>query len=236
MKKLIIKIFVLVFFSMCSLCVILMYNGVSKEITKDDLKFTKKILNNTDLKSLAKNNFYDELKLIKLVQTTVLEVAPKNKGIPHNEGREPKNLYEYQEGLCFDRSRVIEKMFNILGFETRHISIFKSGKSSVIPLFLKSGTPSHAISEVLTSKGWMFVDSNDKFLGLTINNDVISVSLLNEIGFDNFDWNAYNNKDYKVIYKYDFSYIYGLYSRHGHFYPPYNFVPDINLCEFSGNF
>ena len=37
------------------------------------------------------------------------------------------------------------------------------------------------------------------------------------------------------IYMKPFIYIYGLYSRHGKFYPPYNLVPDINYGEFIQN-
>ena len=43
------------------------------------------------------------------------------------------------------------------------------------------------------------------------------------------------------VYIYDdpFTFVYGLYSRHGKFYPPYNFVPDINyktwLIEINDN-
>lgn len=37
------------------------------------------------------------------------------------------------------------------------------------------------------------------------------------------------------IYEQPFTFVYGLYSRHGQFYPPYNFVPDINCGEFVKN-
>ena len=39
-----------------------------------------------------------------------------------------------------------------------------------------------------------------------------------------------------IIYGEDFFAIYGLYSRHGMYYPPYNFIPDINYSEFLDNF
>jgi hypothetical protein len=37
------------------------------------------------------------------------------------------------------------------------------------------------------------------------------------------------------IYNERFFYIYGLYSRHGRFFPPYNVIPDINYSEFIQN-
>ena len=37
------------------------------------------------------------------------------------------------------------------------------------------------------------------------------------------------------LYNEKFFYIYGLYSRHGHFYKPFNPVPDIHYGEFIQN-
>ena len=38
-----------------------------------------------------------------------------------------------------------------------------------------------------------------------------------------------------TIYTNFFVAVYGLYSRHGRFYPPYNLIPDINYGEFIQN-
>jgi hypothetical protein len=37
------------------------------------------------------------------------------------------------------------------------------------------------------------------------------------------------------IYTEPFTFVYGLYSRHGKFYPPYNFIPDVHYGEFIQN-
>ena len=37
------------------------------------------------------------------------------------------------------------------------------------------------------------------------------------------------------LYTHPFVYVIGLYSRHGMFYPPYNYIPDINYLEFFQN-
>ena len=37
------------------------------------------------------------------------------------------------------------------------------------------------------------------------------------------------------IYSAPFTWVYGFYSRHGRFYPPYNAVPDVNWGELAQN-
>jgi hypothetical protein len=37
------------------------------------------------------------------------------------------------------------------------------------------------------------------------------------------------------IYGAPFTWVYGLYSRHGRFYPPYNPIPDLNGAELAQN-
>ena len=53
---------------------------------------------------------------------------------------------------------------------------------------------------------------------------------------DNTIWNSDFAPFMNPILKNNFIYIIGLYSRHGRFYPPYNFIPDINWGEFMYNF
>lgn len=42
-------------------------------------------------------------------------------GIPSSHPRDPKELYENNKGLCFDRSWVFEKIYISQGFKTSHI-------------------------------------------------------------------------------------------------------------------
>src|SRR3546814_13565188 len=81
--------------------------------------------------------------------------------------REPKDLYAGQSGECYDRSRSIEKLLRLAGFEARHVSVYSvTDGSSVLGVLLTPGTSSHAVSEVLTQRGWMLVDSNARWIGL----------------------------------------------------------------------
>jgi len=45
----------------------------------------------------------------------------------------------------------------------------------------------------------------------------------------------WRHKPPNIIYQESFSFIYGLYSRHGKFYPPYTFIPDVNYVELIQN-
>lgn len=214
------------------------WNEVSKKITNDDRFYTEKIMNSVRLDTFNIKNYRDEINLLKYVQQRVLQVAPKNKGIPLSRNREPKDLYLRKEGLCYDRSRVMEKILMQFGFETRHVAIYseKDDNNEILPAYFQRGSLSHAISEVKTTRGWVFLDSNDFFIGIDDIGFPISTSTMYTNGFDEISWSDYNNSDYDVIYKKKFTFIYGLYSRHGYFYYPYNAFPDVNLREFKQNF
>ena len=56
-----------------------------------------------------------------------------------------------------------------------------------------------------------------------------------QLAVENFVSIQWNREPQTDIYEQPFTFVYGLYSRHGQFYPPYNFVPDINYDEFVNN-
>lgn len=213
----------------------LKWNEVSKDITLEDQSYIMKIMGSDQLDTFRYATYEKEVWLLKLVQEKVLSVAPVNQEIEHYKNREPKDLYLNKYGLCYDRSRTIEKIMINFGFETRHIAIYRGKKKSWLPDYLDTESESHAFSEINTSRGWMFIDSNDYFIGLSHDNSPVSINELHESGFNSISWSDYNNMNYDVIYKTRFTYLYGLYSRHGYFYAPFNFLPDINLSEFSMN-
>lgn len=234
-KKISISFLIILFISV----IFISYNNVDVSVTDEDIVYIQKIIGSNQLDTFAINSYEDEIAIIKMVQNKVLTIAPQNKGIPHNMNREPKDIFGYKYGLCYDRSRVIEKALKIFGFETRHIAAYapNKGEVSLLPNIINTKAQSHAFSEVKTSKGWIFVDSNNIFIGLNDMDEPISIDFLKNKRFNSINWSSYNNMNYKVIYRIEsFTFLYGLYSRHGYFYPPYNFIPDINWSEFSYNF
>ena len=215
--------------------VVFSYNAVDNSLTEEDMQYIPKFLVGVD--SLPKKyKFKDGIKYIAAVQKSVIEIAPHLGGLPFGQKREPKELFLAKRGLCFDRSRVIEKILRYSGFKTRHINVYsKKGIGSALKKLLTPGVSSHAITEVLTSQGWLVVDSNATWLGLDKNDRPVPIEdiWLKIENSNSIDW---KNEPPSFIYNEPFSFVYGLYSRHGKFYPPYNFIPDIHIGEFAVNF
>ena len=220
------------------LFVVLATQQVDVEVTPEDRAYAQKILDAAQVPPLPpKPSYAQELAFIEGVQRAVLKVAPVNKGIPHGKTREPKDLFGAQHGLCYDRSRVIEKILSAHGFETRHIFGYAivEGQSNLVTL-LKPGTPSHAFSEVKTSRGWLLVDSNTHWRSLDAKSDPVSVAdLRDDLRKPKVQWNEELAAIRYVFFKKDFFFFYGLYSRHGRFYPPFTPVPDVRWDEFLAN-
>ncbi len=213
---------------------VLSYHAVDNALTEEDRQYILRYL--SDVKSLPQNPTYsDEYEYIVAVQRSVLNIAPKNDGLPWGQKREPKEVYLAKTGLCYDRSRVIEKILRYSGFETRHVSMYsKEITDSAIKSLITPGVSSHAVTEVLTQRGWLVVDSNAPWVSTDTNNQPVSIgniqkSLANAVPI------KWNKKPPTSIYFKPFTFVFGLYSRHGYFYPPYNFVPDINYGEFVQN-
>ena len=91
------------------------------------------------------------------------------------------------------------------------------------------GKDSHAATEVLTSKGWMGVDSNESFLLIDKNN--LPYTFANAISYG-----LINNHSKRPFYKSQMIYVIGLYSRNGNFFEPYiPYIPEINIFDFFSN-
>ncbi len=214
---------------------ILSYHEVDNSLTKEDRQYIPLYL--SDIDPLPENPSYrDELNFIIAVQSSVLKIAPRNEGLPFGQRREPKELYIAKSGWCYDRSRVIEKILRFSGFEARHIAIYSTEKTgSTISALMTPGVSSHAVTEVLTRKGWLIVDSNAAWVSTDKNNQPLPIDWIGRSidSANPIDWHKEPPTD---IYTRPFAYVFGLYSRHGLFYPPYNAIPDINYGEFLQNF
>ena len=219
-------------------------HNVPKTITKEDADYIYKISDSLgyDWQGVKKHeNFEDEIADIRTIQSAVLKLTPVQKQIPNYHTREPKDLYELRYAQCSDRSRVMDKMLRLAGFESRVASIYDtSNTGSALQSLLttdKNLVRSHSMVEVKTSKGWVMVDTNDLWLGL--DQDMQPVSLekwQSHVHDKKWQWNRGNTGDIYPLMTKDFTYIYGLYSRHGKFYAPYTPIPDYNFGELLQNF
>ena len=228
------KIFALIIALFIFILAIFDYHSVDKSITIDDKKYIPKFLINLP-KTSKELSYKDELDFISSIQQSTFNIAPNVGSIPPNQEREPKQVYLAKVAGCPDRSRLIEKILIYSGFKTRHISIYSKEKihSSIIAL-LTPQVGSHAVVEVLTKKGWLVVDTNYPWIAIDNNNNPISIKQIRH-SLDHaqvIDWKVAPPHG---IYRNSFVYLYGVYSRHGKFYPPYNIIPDINYGEFIQN-
>lgn len=212
----------------------LSYFQVDNAITEEDKIYIEKIMQDEKVTSPSGFISYEEeITLINNIQNSVFKIAHDNIGIPYNSPREPKDLYLAKSGLCYDRSRSIEKISRYFGFQTRHVSIYSTENThSPFQSLITPKTSSHAVTEVLTLKGWIVVDSNDTWISLDKHGNPVSIEQIQSLNNRIISWSKPLPND---IYKKPFTFIYGLYSRHGRFYHPYNFVPDINYKELMQN-
>jgi len=213
----------------------LAYSEVDNSLTAEDKQYIAKYLEGIPAHS-ENRTYANELDIIIQVQHSVLSKTAHKNALPFASPREPKDLFIVKAGSCYDRSRVIEKILRSIGFKTRHISIYSTKQTnSSIKSLLTPGVASHAFTEVLTQKGWMVVDSNDRWISIDSKNNPVSIAQikLSAEGAADFAWSQIPpNKKYMN----PFIFVYGLYSRHGQFYPPYNFIPDVNYRELAQNF
>lgn len=223
------------FFLMVSFIIVYFHN-VPKSLTTEDEIYIQKILKRCSIQPLAEVRTYqEEIEFLQKLQDSVIHYYPVGIGIPLNQPREPKDLYEHNQGLCFDRSRVFEKICISQGFKTRHIFLLlDERKQKSFTAFLRTDSVStHAVSEVKTQKGWLVIGSNFPWIALTKQNAPLSIKEIlayNRTG-------SVPNDIYKTVspismwYDPNTRYIYGLYSRHGRFYAPFNIFPDFNFRE-----
>ena len=168
--------------------------------------------------------FEQEVALIRQVQKEVFQRAPLGDGIPDYEPREPADLMRFGQGLCFDRSRTFDKTSSYLGLPSRHVYLLYRENRSFLNALFHYGQSSHAVTEVKTSKGWMFVDSNTEWIALTRSGE--------PVGADDV-WKRYAEFDKAPPYlSSPWWAIRGMYSRKGQFYGAGLPFPELNWPHF----
>ena len=229
-----------------AICVGFFASQVDQTLTKSDLKSFNDAFGQLELQRLGGvkyfENFDEEIEAIRAIQLSVFKIASETRPLPKNQSREPADLIAAGYGNCNDRSRYLEKFYRLVGFETRYASLYSTDKtgSALKSLMIGGGdlVRSHALVEVKTRKGWMFVDSVTPFVGLNDTNEPIALEKWQNIqDKKNYKWSKQpaNSEIYPLMNN-DFTYIYGLYSRHGRFYPPYVPVPDVDWMGVWDNF
>lgn len=227
-------------FALLGLCLLLVgalfWSQVDNELTAEDREYLQKIMAETGLAPLSPQaDAAGQLEFLIDAQRAIQQIAPVDRGLPLGLGREPRDLYTARYGLCYDRSRVFEKLVRMNGLEARHVSLFSLRDDSLAGLLFTHRLRSHAVSEVRTAAGWLLVDSNDPWVSLGRNGEPVALAeILRTRGEPPGGWHA-EQPAMPVFYREPLVAIYGLYSRHGYFYPPYNALPDMNWRELLHN-
>ena len=200
---------------------------VTKSITHDDHKIST--LLNVEKECSNLNKYEEEINCIKNIQKSQLNLIEETKCREKYINLGSIEVIKENTACCFDRARITEQALQIYGFKVRHVHLNETAKRGYLNLFIPK-SKSHAVTEVLTSKGWLGVDSNEQFILLDRNNlpntyhTAISSGLINYHSEFSF-------------YKKPLTYVIGLYSRNGTFFEPYlPYVPEINFKDFFSNF
>jgi hypothetical protein len=173
-----------------------------------------------------------QVEFLRRVQSELIDAVPVGDGIPLGHTREPADVLAAKTALCFDRSRVIEKIARMAGMTARHVFLLQDlGGESKLVDFLSQRESSHAVTEVRTARGWLLVDSNFKWISIDGNGDPLSAGEIRDIGTTGRTFERPSPEFYAA----PFFYVYGLYSRHGQFYPPFGPLPDLNYRELLFN-
>lgn len=215
------------------------YN-VDDGLTDDDRFYIRRLLPGVAEGCAPRLPYQAQLALVGRSQRVLRTWVRAYTGIPQGQPREPRQVLLGHAGLCYDRSRVLEKMFTYLGLATRHVALFEL-EPGINPLktLLFDRVSSHAVSEVLTRRGWLLVDSNDPWLGLDQHDNPVTVSWITACYAQHrpVRWLRPAPARDAAFYGCSCLYVYGLYSRHGRFFPPYTaYIPDYNVRELLYNF
>jgi hypothetical protein len=225
----------LIFLIAISLICFIKYNEVDKKLTLNDNKYIELILSDFNIDKEINFNDLDyssKIQFIHSIQKKIVDNPNLNKMIEKNYDREPKNYYNIKPNICYDNSRVMQKIFNYFDIETTQLAIYsKASNLPVLKLFFTPRIPSHSLTIVHIADKNLIVDSTNNFISL--DNDLNSIPINSIKQYYDINWKYAKPHP---IFRNDYFIIYGLYSRHGKFYRPFWHFPDINLSEFKLNF
>ena len=214
--------------------VLMSWHNVSKRPSASDLLVLPMYLDSISTQfDVTDVSFEYQVLVIKQLQENMLAIAPLDKGIPEGQARGLQQLSDLGYGLCYDKSYALEILLEQLGFKTRHVCIYDNPEGTTwIKDLSTRGILSHACTEVLTKRGWLAIDPNFAWMAFDKNGNPISLAS------DDLweDANNFLSPPPYPIYTQDHHIVYGLYSRHGQFFKPYNKIPDVNWRGLLYNF
>ncbi|MEY4766846.1 MAG: hypothetical protein RI907_3519 [Pseudomonadota bacterium] len=217
---------------------LLAYSEVDNRLTAEDVRDIDVALGPAlALSKPEQLNLTAQIDLIRQVVSRVFAAAPSLHAIPEGRPREPGDVMRNGGGVCYDRSRFIEKALRSQGFETRHVALYRRlPHQAALTVLATRDTVSHAVTEVKTRAGWLLVDPVNQWLSVDARGQPVGAMQIarSHRGGPPIDWPA--KAAAPEFYTQNFLLVYGLYSRHGSFFPPFNAIPDVNYSELLDNF
>lgn len=209
----------------CLLLFIFLFNS-SAYLSKSDRVYLKAFLKEWEI-SIPENQIHQsqqsELNYISLIQDKVMSQICNSMNSFDSVGN-VQFYFREKKGLCYDRSLLLEKFYQLAGFSVRHLYVYfdTGGEMVARKDFFKSFVTSHALLEVKTKDGWMVVGSNSNWIGQDTTGRVLTLSDVREkLKAHTLTMKkqpSYGLPFYEELTKPDaFRFVYGLYSRHGEF-------------------
>ena len=207
--------------------------SVTTDLTDADRAVFAKVFAGKPLKVAT---FDDQIATILTVQRAAAAAAPTPEPIPLRVSREPADVVREGKGFCYDRSRFIEKALLYAGLAIRHVAIYNPPKGwSQLHTLLTPKVPSHAITEVRTSRGWLVADSLSAWMGLTADGRLLTADMISHdpaLMHSTWDKRIEGTPSPNLNQPF-FDYV-GLYSRNGQLYWPYTRFPNVNWDQAFG--
>jgi hypothetical protein len=209
-----------------ALFALLYFHNVPNDLTSADeeaLAFYGRLNNTSHL---------DNVEMIETLLDQMQILIRKDHGIPKGQTREPEDLVRFRTGKCYDWCRTAYKFFKFHDIEVRYLSIYAHNGNYLN--LLKPGIPSHAGLEIEMNGKWIYVDPFYGWIAKSSDNEYLSADdLFSDTGETLL--HSVPKKIHDLMVQKPIV-IYGLYSRHGRFYPPFTPIPDFSYSEFKLNF
>ncbi len=106
----------------------------------------------------GKKNIKSEQDIIAAQNKIVREVSHKSTGTGQLN---IFNTLKLKEGLCFDRSLVLQKYFIMKGYKIRPVYLFWGNNSTSIFDLFRSNTQSHNVFEIYFNNNWYLIRTNN---------------------------------------------------------------------------
>lgn len=185
--------------------------------------------------NLADSGFESQVRHVRWMQEKSHERMQMVKAMPYDIHRSASSVLEFGGGWCYDFSYWYEEALRVAGLKTRHAALYQDLGGFAKTISTSQGL-SHANTEVKTTKGWMLVEPTINKIWLDASGMPLDAKAVEEqVAEGNLVLEEEELALLYPLYNNPYFVVYGLYSRHGHFYKPFNKVPDLHWGEFMAN-